>query len=100
MAEHLQSLSMILTVAVSLIYSPLASKPGIRSGISGVNLSSTLSSYSRVISSLAANRRFSAFVTLIGASLSKSEVPADVKHVQVKLIATHEAYLQCHLLQL
>ena len=92
---------MILTVAVSLIYSPLASRPGIRSGLSGVNLSSTLSSYSRVISSLAANRRISAsFNTVIGVSLSKSEVPTDVKHVQVKLTATREAYLQCHLLQL
>ena len=63
-----------------------------------MNLSSTLSSYSRVISSLAVNRRISAlFVTLIGSSLSKSAVPADIKHVQVKLTATHEAYLQCHL---
>jgi hypothetical protein len=92
---------MILTVAVSLIYSPLASRPGIRPGISGVNLSSTLSSYSRVISSLAANRRISAsFNTVIGVSPGKSEVPTDVKHVQVKLTATREAYLQCHLLQL
>ena len=75
--SYLQSLSMMWTVALLLMYSPMASRPGIRPGLSGVNSSRTLSSYSRVISSLAAKRRISSlFVTLMGANVSKSEETA------------------------
>ena len=72
------SLSMMLTVARSLMYSPLASTPGMRAGLMGVNDSRTLSSYSRVISSFEANKRISAlFVKRIGNNLSKSDAPAN-----------------------
>ena len=71
---------MILTVAVSLMNSPALSRLGIRLGLLGLKFSRTLSSYSRVISSLAVKSRISAlFVTLIGVNISKSVTPANKK---------------------
>ena len=55
--------------------SPMLSNSGMRSGLLGVNLSWTLSSYSRVMSSLTVNRKMSAeFETGIGGRCSKSEL--------------------------
>ena len=73
---HLRSLSMIYTVAVSLIYSPVPSTVGMKAGSSGVNLSMTVSSYSRVISSSVVNRQISVlFSKTMGCKFSKSKLP-------------------------
>ena len=67
---------MIYRVAVSLIYSPAPSTVGMKAGLLGVNLSMTVSSYSRVISSSTVNRHTSVpFSNAIGCKFSKSELP-------------------------
>ena len=70
---HLLSLSMIFTTAVSRMNSPAPSTPGMKEELSGVNLSMTVSSYSRVMLSSVVNRRMSALVSNeIGCKFSKS----------------------------
>ena len=70
---------MMLTVAVSLTHSLTPSRKGTRAGDAGLNLSRTLSSYSRVVSSLTVKSRTSVegssllIMTDIGVSSSKSE---------------------------
>ena len=54
---YLLSLSIIFTVAVSQMNSPAPSTEGIKRRLCGVNLSNTMSSYSRVTSSLAVKRQ-------------------------------------------
>ena len=79
--NHLQSLSMILTVAQFLMYSPTPSRPAIKAGFDGVNSSSTLSLYSRAISSFAVNRRMSTgLLKVIGCNCSKSKLPETYKY--------------------
>ena len=70
---------MMWIVVVSLMYSPAASTPGMRPGLSGVNRSWTLSSYSRDTPSLEVKRRiFVMFVKVIGASGWKSVLPEEI----------------------
>ena len=83
---HLRSLSMMLTVAVSLIHSFTPSRLRMSCSDPGLNLSRTLSSNSRVISSLTLKSRTSVErlallrLTNIGLSSSKSELPIEGKY--------------------
>ena len=77
---------MMLTAALSLIHSFTPSRKGMRSGDAGLNLSRTLSSYSRVVSSLTVKSRTSVeglsllMMTDIGLSSSKSELTTEGKN--------------------
>ena len=89
---------MMLTVAVSLTHSLTPSRPRIREADAGLNLSRTLSSYSRVISSLTVKSRTSVegssmlIMTDIGVSSSKSELTTEGK------IGLHTRYnVRCYL---
>ena len=80
---------MMLTVAVSLMYSPKPSSPEIRRGLSGVKVSITLSSFSREMKSCLVYSKISAlFVTAMAGSISsKSETPIhwpDHTYINVK----------------
>ena len=76
----------MLTVAVSLIHSFTPSRKGMRANDAGLNLSRTLSSYSRAISSLTVKSRTSVdgssllMMTDIGVSSSKSEFSTEGKY--------------------
>ena len=80
---YLLSLSMILMFAVSLIYSNWSARFSIKLAWAGVNLNRTLSSYSRVTSSLRVMTRISvtgfalSLVKEICCMLVKSELPTD-----------------------
>ena len=70
----LLSVSLILTMEVSLMYSPTLSRPKTRAGFEGVNVSRTLSSYSSVMKSSRAEILITPwFVICIGEIRSKSE---------------------------
>ena len=75
----LLSVSLILTMVVSLMYSPKRSRPGTRAGFEELNVSRTLSSYSSVMKSSRAEILIIPwFVICIGRSCSKSEEPINV----------------------
>ena len=86
---------MMLTVAVSLMYSPRPSSPEIRRGLSGVKVSITLSSFSRQMKSCLVYSKTSAlFVTAMAGSISsKSETPIYIYWPDHTYINVKKCYL-------
>ena len=77
-------LSFMLTVAVSLMYSPRLSRPGMRAGLSGVKINKIRSSYSSLILSSTVSRRMSALLeTRIGCCVTKSELPSKKTYIYI-----------------